>query len=42
MHNTGLYTINQMPPVNELRMKARAKAGRALASIERAAGPGRG
>jgi hypothetical protein len=30
MHDCGLYAIEDMRPVNELRMRARWKLGRAL------------
>jgi hypothetical protein len=36
MHDCGLYSIEDMRPVNEMRMTARWKLGRALAKIERA------
>ena len=42
MHDCGLYSIEDMRPINELRMAARWKLGRALAQVERGAGPGRG
>jgi hypothetical protein len=42
MHDCGLYSIEDMRPINETRMLARWKLGRALAMVERAAGPGRG
>jgi N6-adenosine-specific RNA methylase IME4 len=42
MHDCGLYGIEDMRPVNELRMTARWKLGRALAMVERAAHPGKG
>jgi hypothetical protein len=35
MHDCGLYSIEDVRPVNELRMKARSKLGRALAKVER-------
>ncbi len=38
MQSTGLFTVEQMRPVNEMRMQARAKLGRALAAQERAPG----
>jgi len=41
MHDCGLYGIEDMRPVNELRMRARWKLGKALAKLYRAAGPGR-
>lgn len=43
MHDCGLYSIEDMRPVNETRMLARWKLGRALDKIERDThGPGRG
>src|ERR1700757_1575933 len=42
MHDCGLYSIEDMRPINETRMLARWKLGRALAQVERGAGPGRG
>jgi hypothetical protein len=38
MHDCGLYGIEDMRPVNELRMKARWKMGAALAKVTRALG----
>jgi hypothetical protein len=38
MHDCGLYSIEEMRPVNELRMKARCKFGGALAVVERGRG----
>jgi hypothetical protein len=38
MHDCGLYGIEDMRPVNELRMKARWKLGAALAKVTRALG----
>jgi hypothetical protein len=35
MHDRGLYSIEDMRPINELRMKARWKLGAALAAVER-------
>jgi N6-adenosine-specific RNA methylase IME4 len=35
MHDCGLYSIEDMRPINELRMKARWKLGAALATVER-------
>ena len=35
MHDCGLYSIEDMRPINELRMVARWKLGRALAKVER-------
>src|SRR5260370_33425199 len=35
MHDCGLYTIEEMRPINELRMKARWKLGGSLATVER-------
>src|SRR5258706_4431709 len=42
MHDCGLYSVEDMRPINELRMKARWKLGAALAVVERGTGPGRG
>ncbi|RXG91559.1 MT-A70 family methyltransferase [Bradyrhizobium zhanjiangense] len=42
MHDCGLYSIEDMRPINETRMRARWKLGRALALVARHAGPGRG
>jgi|GEM_PF-1282477 len=44
MHDCGLYSVEDMRPVNEVRMLARWKLGQALAKVERThvAGPGRG
>jgi N6-adenosine-specific RNA methylase IME4 len=42
MHDCGLYSIEDMRPINEARMRARWKLGRALKAVERTAGPGRG
>ena len=39
MHDCGLYSIEDMRPINELRMAARWKLGRSLAAKERG-GPG--
>jgi hypothetical protein len=36
MHDCGLYSIEDMRPVNETRMLARWKLGRALVKEERA------
>jgi N6-adenosine-specific RNA methylase IME4 len=38
MHEAGLYEIEEIRPVNELRMRARWKLGRALKKIERRQG----
>ena len=38
MHDCGLYSIEDMRPINEARMRARWKLGRALAKLERAQG----
>ena len=38
----GLYRTEEIRPVNEMRMQARWKLGRALAKVVRGAGPGRG
>ena len=38
MHDCGLYNIEDMRPINEARMAARWKLGRALAKIDRAQG----
>lgn len=35
MHDSGLYSIEDMRPVNELRMRARWKLGAALRAVER-------
>lgn len=35
MHDCGLYSVEDMRPVNELRMRARWKLGGALAGVER-------
>jgi N6-adenosine-specific RNA methylase IME4 len=37
-----MYDVEEMRPINELRMRARWKLGRALREVERASGPGRG
>jgi hypothetical protein len=37
-HDCGLYSIEDMRPVNESRMRARWKLGRALAEVERRQG----
>jgi hypothetical protein len=42
MHDCGLYSIEDMRPINETRMLARWKLGRALAKMERATAPGKG
>jgi hypothetical protein len=42
MHDCGLYSVEDMRPINELRMIARWKLGRALAQVERATHPGKG
>jgi hypothetical protein len=42
MHDCGLYSIEDMRPINETRMAARWKLGKALAAVERGNGPGRG
>jgi hypothetical protein len=38
MKNTGLYTFDEMFPVNVAKVKARWKLGRALAAVERGRG----
>src|SRR3954451_8561859 len=38
MHYCGLYDIQDIRPVNELRMKARWRLGKALRLVERARG----
>src|SRR5258706_9321217 len=38
MHDCGLYSIEDMRPINETRMKARWKLGGALAVVARGAG----
>jgi N6-adenosine-specific RNA methylase IME4 len=38
MHDCGLYSIEDMRPINEARMRARWKLGRALAKVSRAQG----
>ena len=35
MHDCGLYSIEDMRPINEARMRARWKLGRALKMVER-------
>ena len=42
MRRSGLYSTAEIRPVNETRMWARWKLGRALAQVERGIGPGRG
>jgi hypothetical protein len=42
MAATGMFNVEDRRPVNEARIKARAKLGRLLEKIERGAGPGRG
>ena len=42
MHDCGLYSVEDMRPINETRMAARWKLGKALAAVERGNGPGRG
>src|SRR5258706_15059270 len=42
MHDCGLYSIEDMRPINETRMKARWKLGALLAETARQPGPGRG
>ena len=42
MRKTGLYRIEEIRPINEARMRARWKLGKALAKQLRGAGPGRG
>jgi N6-adenosine-specific RNA methylase IME4 len=42
MHDCGLYSVEDMRPINETRMRARWKLGRALAEVQRDSGPGRG
>jgi hypothetical protein len=41
MHDCGLYSVEDMRPINEARMAARWKLGKALAAVERLPG-GRG
>jgi hypothetical protein len=38
MHDCGLYSVEDMRPINETRMAARWKLGKALAKVERAQG----
>jgi hypothetical protein len=38
----GLASVEDMRPINELRMVSRWKMGRALAKVERATHPGKG
>src|SRR6516165_7535742 len=38
MHDCGMYDVEEMRPINELRMRARWKLGRALREVERAQG----
>jgi hypothetical protein len=40
MHDSGLYSIEDMRPINEARMRARWKFRRALKQFERLDGPG--
>jgi hypothetical protein len=35
MHDCGLYSVEDMRPINETRMAARWKLGKALAAVER-------
>ena len=42
MRSAGLYSTEQIRPVNELKMRARHKLWRLLAAVVRGAGPGRG
>jgi carbamate kinase len=42
MHDCGLYSVEDMRPINETRMAARWKLGKALAAVKRGNGPGRG
>jgi hypothetical protein len=42
MRASGLYRVDQIRPVNELRMRARWKLGQILADVDRGHGPGRG
>ncbi len=42
MRAAGLYDTAEIRPVNEMRMRARWKLGRALAKEDRCPGPGRG
>src|SRR5215831_15852377 len=42
MRTSGLYEVEEIRPVNELRMRARWKLGQVLAELERGHGPGRG
>ena len=42
MHDCGLYSIEDMRPINEARMRARWKLGRALSQFARRLGPGPG
>jgi hypothetical protein len=38
MHDCGLYSVEDMRPINETRMAARWKLGKALAAVERKPG----
>jgi hypothetical protein len=38
MHDCGLYSVEDMRPINETRMAARWKLGKALAAVQRARG----
>jgi hypothetical protein len=38
MHDCGLYSVEDMRPINETRMAARWKLGKALAQVERTPG----
>ena len=42
MRDSGLYTADEIRPINETRMFARWKLGRLLTEVDRGAGPGRG
>ena len=42
MRRAGIYSTEQIRPVNETKMRARHKLGLLLAKVERGAGPGRG
>jgi hypothetical protein len=42
MRDSGLFTDDEIRPINETRMRARWKLGRALADVDRGHGPGRG
>ena len=42
MESAGLFSIEDRRPVNEARIRARAKLGRLLEHVARGHGPGRG